>query len=94
MIYFLYVLLIKVPYSRAGVERDAVIKKSKVVIITVLDGLDKLSEQKKLSKVELELSFKLEQIWRVEEIKTNLRSRERDIKEGDMNIAYFIAKAN
>jgi hypothetical protein len=58
MIYFLYVLLIKVPYSRAGVERDAVIKKSKVVIITVLDGLDKLSEQKKLSKVELELSFK------------------------------------
>jgi hypothetical protein len=51
-----------------------------------------------LSKAELErrkeLSFKLEQIWRVEEIKAKQRSRDRDIKEGDRIIAYFFATAN
>jgi hypothetical protein len=63
-----------------GVE----LKKSKSDIITNLDGLDKLSEQRNLTTDGLErrkeLSLKLKQIWRVDEIKAKKRSRDRYIK--------------
>jgi adenine specific DNA methylase Mod len=41
-----------------------------------------------------ELSIKLDRCWKIEETKAWQRSRDRDIKEGDKNIAYFFAKAN
>jgi hypothetical protein len=33
-------------------------------------------------------------MWRTEETKTKQRSRDRDIREGDSNTAYFFDKAN
>jgi hypothetical protein len=79
-------------------NREAEIRRSKNKLINESDAIDLLSEKRPLSDLEndrkKEISIKLEQIWRIEQIKERQRAKEKDIKEGDKNRAYFFAKAN
>lgn len=79
-------------------NREAEIRRSKNKLINESDAIDLLSEKRPLSDLEndrkKEISIKLEQIWRIEQIKERQRAKEKDIKEGDKNTAYFFAKAN
>jgi hypothetical protein len=79
-------------------NRDYEMRKCKQDIILELDNLDALAETQSLTEVEAarrkDLSIKLDKFWKIEETKAWQRSRNRDIKKGDKNTAYFFAKAN
>jgi hypothetical protein len=79
-----------------NIKREAELTRSKKELISEGDAMDLLSEKRPLSEMKndrKEISLKLEQIWRIEEIKETQRAREKDIKEGDKNTACF-SKAN
>ena len=74
------------------------LKKKKQVLLEEFDVLDVFSEENNLDDGERarlqEVKCELEHIWQMEETKAKQRSRDRFIKEGDRNTAYFQTLAN
>lgn len=77
---------------------NADLRKRKQALSKEFDILDVFSEENNLNDQEKEgmqsVKAQLEHIWHTDEIKAKQRSRERFIKEGDANTAYFQAIAN
>lgn len=79
-------------------NRNAEIKKLKTQLLKEFEDLDAKQERGSLSLQDRTrmhtIINDLEALWRMEEIKVRQRSRERRVKEGDRNTAYFQALAN
>lgn len=73
-------------------------KKTKKALFEEYDILDVFSEHNQLSDLDKarmkEIHETPEKIWQMEETKAKQRSRDRNIKEGDRNTAYFQAISN
>jgi hypothetical protein len=60
------------------------LRKTKEALLNELEALDKVVEQQQLTPQEVDrrkiLRAKMDQFWRIEEIKARQRSREKDVK--------------